>query len=240
MGQAVAPLAALGGGVLGGGLSLFGANRAERSSQRALNKEIKFTRSLFDTMVSRASPFYNIALETLGKLARGQYDITASPEYKFSMKQAKEAFDRRAKAMGKGASGESLLGDINLTNRLSSLYAGEEIQKLMNIAQMGMQGAKFPSGETLASLYGQPTGMTSANMMMGTGAGVPAFALELAKLLQGKQQPDRGDGSLYSDSSAPFVGSQMPHFYGADTMTGYPSFAYSSAYTPAISLRSAY
>lgn len=150
--------AAIGAGVLGAGASIYSANKQSSAMDRATSAQENMQRQAMERIAPYAEAGEE-ALSDLGRLARGEQDITDQGAYQQIMSEGQRAIESSAAAGGMLRSGPTL---AQLPK--ASLQARDQVLgELRNLATMGANAA---SGQ--ASQLNQ-IGQTQAQGIMGQG-----------------------------------------------------------------------
>lgn len=164
------------GSILGGALSLIGANKAAKAQTKAANNQIAEQRRQFDLTradLAAGRESYNLAHGKLQDVLGGNQSteeiLKQNPAYQFQLQQGEQALNRQAAASGRRL-GPSVMKDLLRFN--SGLNAGAHNTYMNYLLQTaGLGGSSVNQGATL--------GQANANAISG------AYAQQGAAQAQG-------------------------------------------------------
>lgn len=161
------PVGAAIGGIVGGGLSAWGATQAAKKQEAAANRALALEERRYGRTQQQLAPFINVgqgAVTSLGQLyglGGGEAFSDAaletfrkSPDYQFAFDEGRRALEFSAAGRGMLRSGNTLRDLTQFGQGLASQQFGGYVNRLLSLARLGRGATETAAGagSTLAPL----------------------------------------------------------------------------------------
>ena len=224
--------AILGAALIGGGVSLYGANKAANAQTNAANNALAFQQGVYNDNKGNLAPwiesgrgannllssFYGLNGDpALGNNALARF--AESPDYKFAFSEGMRGLENSAAARGGLLSGNAMRGITEFGQGLASNNLGNYLTRISGISNQGLTAANALAGNgaTMGSQIGGSFGNLGKAEASGYVGSANAINGGLNNLLFYNQFANNGANNLrqssYSAAPPTFDGNQLGRLY---------------------------